>query len=99
MNMQELVAEVAAAQCLSKAKTRRVFGALINTINNTMVAHGQFRVPGLGTFTSVYKNERVCRNPQNGEQVNVPARNAPKLRFSSNIRRSVAIGLPPTPAE
>lgn len=95
MNMQELIAQVAEQQGLSKAKTKRVFGALITTINTAMIANDQFRVPGLGTFKSVYKNERVCRNPQNGEAINVPARNAPKVRFASNIRRAVAGG--PTP--
>ena len=34
MNMQELISQIAADQKISKAKTRRVLGSLINQINN-----------------------------------------------------------------
>ncbi|MBP7966715.1 HU family DNA-binding protein [Candidatus Woesebacteria bacterium] len=90
MNLNELVAEVAIAQGLSKAKTRRVFGALVTTINTTMAAGDSFRVPGLGVFKSAYRNERTCRNPQNGDVINVPARNVPKLSFAKNVKRGLA---------
>ena len=90
MNMQDLIANIAAEQGISKAKTRRVIGTLITQINTTLVDGGVFRVPGIGTFKTVYKNERVCRNPKNGEQVNVAAKFAPKLRFAANVRRAVA---------
>jgi nucleoid DNA-binding protein len=88
--MQELIARVAEEQGLSKAKTKRVLGALISTVNVAMSTGGSFRIPGLGTFKSTYKNPRVCRNPQNGEPINVAGRHAPKLTFARNAKRLVA---------
>lgn len=84
--MQELIAQVAADQKISKAKTRRVIGALITQVNATLVNGGSFRIPGLGVFKTIHKKERVCRNPQSGESINVPARIAPKVTFSKNVK-------------
>lgn len=92
MNIQELIAIIAEEQKISKAKTRRVIGSLITQINTSLAAGDSFRIPGIGTFKTVYKNERVCRNPQNGEAVNVPAKHAPKLSFARNVKLIVANG-------
>ena len=86
MNMQELISQIAADQKISKAKTRRVLGSLINQINNSLATGSSFRVPGLGVFKTVHRKERVCRNPQNGETINVPAKTAPKITFSKNVK-------------
>lgn len=51
--MQELIAEIAANQKISKAKTKRVIGSLITQINKSINDGEVFRVPGLGTLESL----------------------------------------------
>jgi len=86
MNMQELIAEIAANQKISKAKTKRVIGSLITQINKSINDGEVFRVPGLGTFRKSFRKERVCRNPSNGEQMVVQEKFVPKMTFSKNVK-------------
>lgn len=90
MNLKDLIETISQQEKISKAKTKRVIGKLITQINTSLSSGESFRLPGLGVFKTSFRNERVCRNPQNGESINVPARNAPKLSFARNVKRGVA---------
>lgn len=78
MTIENIVSSIACNEGLSKAKTRRVMHAFIQQI---IAASKQdtFVVPTLGSFRTVVRNARVCRNPKTGEPVNVPQRTV--LRF------------------
>lgn len=73
MSIQTIIAGIAESHGLSKAKSRRIFDSIMTAIASDAVA-GSVTIPKLGTFKTVTRNARVCRNPKTGEQVNVPAK-------------------------
>lgn len=86
MSIQTIIANIAETHCLSKAKTRRVFNAIVEAIASGAKT-GSVVVPKLGTFKTVNRNARVCRNPKTGDTVDVPAKAL--LKFKPHKSRIV----------
>jgi nucleoid DNA-binding protein len=52
----------------------------------------QLRVTGWGTFRVVDRGARTARNPQTGQQMQVPARKAITFRAASELQQAVGAG-------
>lgn len=71
---------------LSKKDAREVCVALFDTIFEGMKDEdGVSPVQGL-KFTTVHKDARMARNPQTGEQIMVPEKDVPKVKFGTSVR-------------
>lgn len=90
MNKKELVDVVAENTDITKREAALMVDAVIGAISDEVAAGGKVSLVGFGTFESVKRNERKCRNLQTGEDMVVPAKMAPKFRFAKSIKDAVA---------
>lgn len=90
MNKRELINVVAEVTDSSKREAAIMVDAVIGSIAEELVDGGKVSLVGFGTFESVLRNERKCRNLQTGEDMIVPAKMAPKFRPSKSLKDAVA---------
>lgn len=90
MNKRELINVVAESTDSSKREAAIMVDAVINSIADELANGGKVSLVGFGTFESVLRNERKCRNLQTGEDMVVPAKMAPKFRPSKSLKDAVA---------
>lgn len=79
MNKAELVADVAERINEPKAKTEEAIDAVFEAIRDELKRGGDVRLPAFGVFDVKDTAARTARNPQTGEEVQVPA--GKKVRF------------------
>ena len=79
MNTIELIAKVAESQGLTKKAVEGVITAVADAINNEVKGGGEVVIKDIGRFFSAQRAARVCRNPQNGEPIQVPAKTVVKF--------------------
>lgn len=79
MNTQELVAAVAAEHGLTKTKAEAILNSIVSTISSEIWSGREVVVRNLGRFRTKERAARVCRNPQNGQVINVPAKQVAKF--------------------
>lgn len=90
MNKIELVAHVANEAKLTKADAERALNAVISGVTKTLAGGGTVALTGFGAFAVVDRAARVARNPQTGEEVQIPASRAPKFKAGSALKAAVA---------
>jgi len=69
--MIDIIAEQ--IQGVSKADITRIHDALFATIGKALEVDGRFAVPGFGTFDVKTRAARKGRNPQTGQEMDIPA--------------------------
>jgi len=89
MTKDELVAKVSETTGLKKVDLQRALESMIDTIVQTVKANGKVNITGLGIFKLKDRKARVARNPKTGEQVQVPAKKAPKFLPAKHFKEMV----------
>ena len=89
MNKAELVEALAKVTQLTKADTERTLDAFIDVVNKNIKKKDGVKLVGFGTFTASNRKARVGRNPQTGEEIQIPARKVPVFRPGKELKDSV----------
>ena len=89
MNKTELVSAVAEATGLPKTKAEAALNATLDTIEATLAAGQEVRLPGFGTFMVRDRKAREGRNPQTGEKVSIAAAKVPAFKAGKPFREAV----------
>jgi len=89
MNKKELAMEVAKLTDLDHANAYSATSAVITAIQNELVDGGTVGIAGFGTFSTSIRTARTGRNPQTGEALAIPARNAVKFKVGKALKESV----------
>jgi DNA-binding protein HU-beta len=89
MNKKELVKLTAEKAEMTQKAVGEVLDALLTTITDELVDGGEVSIAGFGKFTIAEKAARTARNPQTGEEVVVPAHNAPKFKAAQALKDAV----------
>lgn len=63
-----------------------VFGLLSEVISNGE----EVAIPNLGRVKIAERTARIARNPRTNEEIQIPAKKAPKFQFAKNIKEAVA---------
>ncbi len=71
---------------ITKKDTNALFDLIFDTIAETVDDEERFLVPGFGTFELRHRKARKGRNPQTGEEIEIPASNTVGFRPSSNLK-------------
>ena len=90
MNKQDLVNAVAETLGGTKKEASTAVQAVIDGIKSGVMKDGRVGLVGFGTFSTVQRGERTCRNPQTGAEINVPAKMAVKFKVSAVLKDEVA---------
>ena len=89
MNKAELVNFVANESGVSKKDAGVIVTTVLDGICDGLIKDGRVTLVGFGTFTVVPRKARVARNPQTGEEINVPEKNVPKFKPSPVLKEQV----------
>lgn len=89
MNKNELIAAVADAADLTKAKAAEAVDAFIDAVSAAMSKGDEVRLVGFGTFAVVQRQATTGRNPRNGQVIKIAASKQPKFRPGKALKEQV----------
>ncbi len=89
MTKTDLVAEIAERAELTKADAERALAAFLDTIGTALSRGQSVQITGFGTFEARHRAARKARNPQTGEEIDVPATTVPAFRAGKGLRDMV----------
>ncbi|MDE0091658.1 MAG: HU family DNA-binding protein [Oligoflexia bacterium] len=80
MNKAEVIDKIVEKTSLSKSEVEKVISSFFETIKSSLKDKQNVRLVGFGTFSSNERKARVGRNPQTGEEINIPSCCYPKFK-------------------
>ncbi len=89
MNKAELIEAVSKVTEMTKADTERALDAVIDVVSKNIKKKDGVKLVGFGTFSVSPRKARVGRNPQTGEEIQIPARKVPVFRPGKELKDSV----------
>lgn len=90
MNKTELVARVAEKTGLTKKHSQECLEAVLESIQEALVAGEKVQLVGFGTFEVRERKARQGRNPQQPEKViKIPASKAPVFKAGKGLKEMV----------
>jgi DNA-binding protein HU-beta len=89
MNKAELIEAVSKVTEMTKADTERNLDAFIDVISKNIKKKDGVKLVGFGTFAVSARKARVGRNPQTGEEIQIPARKVPVFRPGKELKETV----------
>lgn len=81
MTHKELLDKISVEAGLTKVQTRNVIDLLIAELKAQTAETGEFTLFSVGSFKVADRPERKGRNPQNGEDITIPA--SKKVKFKA----------------
>lgn len=89
MNKTELINSVAEMSELSKKDATKAVDAVFNTIQNTLAKEEKVQLIGFGNFEVRERAARKGRNPQTGEEIDIPASKVPAFKPGKALKEAV----------
>ena len=89
MNKNELIAAVADKTNLSKGDATTAVEGVFDAITGALKEGDEVRVVGFGTFVVTQRKAGKGRNPQTGQEIDIPASKAPKFRAGKQLKEAV----------
>ena len=80
MNKAEVIDKIVAQTDLSKAEVEKVVSCFFETVKSTLKGKQNVRLVGFGTFSANERKARTGRNPQTGQQIQIPSCYYPKFK-------------------
>lgn len=90
MNKNEFVALLAERYGLTKKEAAEMYDMVFGTLAEVVSEGNEVSITGLGSVKIAMQSARTSRNPRTGEVIDVPAKKAPKFKFSKNIKEAIA---------
>jgi DNA-binding protein HU-beta len=85
MNKAELIEAIAKESGLTKADSKRVLDAFINTTSKSLKSGDRVALIGFGSFSISKRAARKGRNPQTGKEINIPAKKVVKFKAGNDL--------------
>lgn len=89
MTKAELIDAIAKEADIAKAKAEKALEIVVKSITEELKAGNNFSLVGFGSFSVVERAARKGRNPQTGEQIDIPASKAVKFKAGSKLKDAV----------
>lgn len=89
MNKTDLINAVAEKSELSKKDATKAVDAVFDTILNTLKKGEKVQLIGFGNFEVRERAARKGRNPQTGEEIEIPASRVPAFKPGKALKEAV----------
>ncbi len=89
MNKAELVEEIANQSGLTKKACREAVDTITSVITESLARGEKVTLVGFGSFKVITRKARRGRNPQTGEEIQIPSKDVPKFEPGKNFREAV----------
>jgi DNA-binding protein HU-beta len=90
LNKMDLIAAVADAADLPRAKATEAVDALLSTIETALKNKQEVRLVGFGTFVLASRKAAKGRNPRTGEEIDIPASTSVRFKPGKSLKDAVA---------
>jgi len=89
MNKVESAGQVSNQTGLTKRASKEAIDAIISAITDALARGEKVTLVGFGTFQVMERKARRGRNPQTGEEIQIPAKTVPKFVSGKSLREAV----------
>lgn len=89
MNKSELIAQVAEATELSKKDATKAVDAVFEAISAALQNGDKVQLVGFGNFEVRERSARKGRNPQTGEEIEIPASKIPAFKPGKALKDGI----------
>lgn len=89
MNKTDLIEKVAETSEVSKKDAAKVVDALFDSIKGALSSGDNVQIIGFGTFETRERSARKGRNPQTGQEINIPASKVPAFKAGKALKDAV----------
>ena len=89
MNKTELIKNVAQNAEISQKEATVVVQTVVESITNALAAGEKVQLIGFGTFEVRERAARTGRNPQTGEEIEIPATKNPAFKPGKQLKDAV----------
>jgi DNA-binding protein HU-beta len=89
MNKEELVQEVAKKTKTTQKHAGEIITLTLDVIEKTVSKGKKVTLVGFGTFSPRKRAARTGRNPQTGQEINIPAKTVPVFTPGKQFREQV----------
>lgn len=86
MNKQEITATISKKTGLTKNDSELALVAFTDVVAEQLAVGKKVSIIGFGTFSVADRSERTGRNPQNGQEITIPAAKVPKFKPSKALK-------------
>ncbi|QQK75781.1 HU family DNA-binding protein [Salicibibacter cibarius] len=89
MNKTDLINSVAEHADLSKKEASKAVDSVFDNITDTLKKGDKVQLVGFGSFEVRERSSRKGRNPQTGEEIEIPATKNPAFRPGKQLKDAV----------
>ena len=89
MNKATMIKAIAEKTGFTQKDVTAVVDALVDTVVETVASGDTVKIYGLGAFSVAERAERVGRNPQTGETIQIPAFKSPRFKAAKAFKDAV----------
>lgn len=89
MNKSDLIAQVAEAAELSKKDATKAVDAVFDAISTALQNGDKVQLVGFGNFEVRERSARKGRNPQTGEEIEIPASKIPAFKPGKALKDGI----------
>ena len=89
MNKAELIKAMADETELTQKDVEKVLNSFVNQVSNALENKDKVQLVGFGTFETRDRAAKTGRNPQTGEELNIPASTVPAFKAGKALKEKV----------
>ncbi|WP_422448460.1 HU family DNA-binding protein [Thermoanaerobacterium sp. DL9XJH110] len=89
MNKADLISIMAEKSGLTKKDTEKALNAFVETVEEALAKRDKVQLVGFGTFEVRERSSRKGRNPQTGEEIDIPAASIPAFKPGKALRDNI----------
>lgn len=89
MNKADLVSKVSETTDLSKKDVTKVVDAVFDSIAEALQSGEKVQLVGFGNFEIRERSARKGRNPQTGEEIDIPASKVPAFKPGKALKEGI----------
>ena len=86
MNKTELINAVADKTAMTKKDVEKAMNAMLLTISDTLKSGDKVQLVGFGSFEVRERSAHKGRNPQTGEEIEIPAGKTPAFKAGKTLK-------------
>lgn len=89
MNKTDLVGQVAGTTGMTKKDVEKTVNAFFDAVEEALKDGSKVQLVGFGTFEVRERKARKGRNPQTGQEINIPATKVPAFKAGKSLKDAV----------
>jgi DNA-binding protein HU-beta len=89
MNKQDLISAIAEQAGMKKTEAKASLEVVLDTITKSLIKGEDVKIVGFGSWVVQQKAARKGRNPQTGEEIQIPAKKVVKFKVGKDLAEGV----------